>query len=587
MTNKHVLFSSIVLSCLMTGAAYGQSLGLDRQISIANTQQTCSATDMAIAFNGWIYSACRSGEAIIVNVSKDRGLSWQPFTNLSTAGLTFDAPSIIVSGNNEQSLGVFVAGIIRDKRDLTQTLFVRRYNALTGSFSGEPLRRTINGTFYACDLATSPVPVGEAGGEPSLSLLYAQSASDSRQLLQQTSTDGGKSFTTPHMITSSNGYFRNVSISYGRSDRASAGRYFMAWDEYLQPKAAWGKVYTARNTSGVTSGTTAPVQMGASDPQMAGKLRNPVLAVSTTGDNDSASCTAVLLAEYDRDGAAAIVTFTNERSHFTPYWKGSVMAAGAKPAIAFDAMHQQFAMSYYQKDNRELRLLKAGYRNADAWKVISSNYADVAVDNDPAPSIAIDPQYGQAAFTWNGGTGNNISFDAEYNLAPAFTSMLEAGRDGQANLISWNAGAAEDNGWIGMERSIDGRRFQPLAQVQQKGSPALNEYRDLSPAPGMNYYRLKLGQEKYSAIVSVYADQQAQSQLKVFPNPATNRLTVSAPLAGGTLTIIDISGRTCLTAEAANAQTTIDLQQLPAGSYIVKYHGEAGDRFEKISKIDR
>ncbi|WP_118951756.1 T9SS type A sorting domain-containing protein [Taibaiella helva] len=589
MTKKNVLLSSIVLSCLVTGTASGQSLGLDRPIGIAS-QQTCSATDMAIAFNGWIYSACRSGEAVIIKVSKDRGLSWQPFAKLSTPGLSFDSPAIVASGHDEQSLGIFVAGIARNHKDKTQTIFVRRYQAATGDLLGESLHRTVNGELIACDLAGGQIP-GETGLQESISLLYALSSGDSRQLLQQSSADGGMSFSAPHTVTLSKGYFRNIAISYGRSDRASAGRYFMAWDEYIHPKAAWGKVYTARNTSGVASGTTAPVQLDAADPQMAGKVRRPVIAVSTTRDNDSASCTAVCLAEYDRgNGATAIAGFTNARAHFTAFWKTATVAdAGAQPVIAFDPVHQQFAVSYYQKDKQALHLLRAGYKHAGTWKEISSNYADFAVQDNPAAGIAVDPQYGQAAFIWNTGISNDVNFDAEYNLAPATPNVIEARRDQQGNVVSWTAGSAEDNGLIGLERSVDGQHFQSLANVHQKGSPFQNEFRDFAPARGVNYYRLKLAQGRYSAVAAVFADQQAVSQLKLFPNPVINKLTIATPGAdaGASVTVLDATGKACLTREATGAQTMIDLQQLPAGNYIIRYHSASGDRFEKISKINR
>lgn len=587
MTKKHVLLSSMALSCLLTGQLFGQSLGLDRPIGNFNPQPG-SASPMAIAANGWVYNACRTGESITIKVSRDHGITWQPFTTLAMPAQSFDAPSIAVSGSEGASPALFVAGIVRNPQQHIQTVFVRRYDGVTGKLTAEPLSRTVRGEIYTCALAGSPV---SNEGQSSLSLLYALSSDNSHVLLQQTSVDGGAHFEAPATVVTTDNYFRNIAICYGRSDRAAHGRYFMAWDEYTNPSAAWGKVYTARNTSGVSAGITAPVRVDNLDPAMEGKLRRPVLSVSATSDNDSASCTAVLLAEYNysgKDDRTAIAGFTNERAHFTGYWQPALVAdAGSQPALAFDPAQHRFVLSYYQKDQDAMRLLKADYKKGNHWQQISSNYADRAGLSDPQPALAIDPVYGQAAFSWNAGNKTGQCFDAEYNLAPAATAALEATRENQHNLISWIAGAAEDEGLVTLERSSDGRSYSSLATVTQKGSPLNNSYRDASPLPGVNYYRLKLGRNSYSVAVSLFVDETAAQGLSVFPNPVINRLTVTTAANGpdATVTVYDITGKACLSTPAAAAQTTLDLQHLPKGNYVIRYHNGTEDRFEKISKI--
>lgn len=73
-----------------------------------------------------------------------------------------------------------------------------------------------------------------------------------------------------------------------------------------------------------------------------------------------------------------------------------------------------------------------------------------------------------------------------------------------------------------------------------------------------------------------------QQTLTLYPNPATDRLTITLDPNDktGTVAIIDLSGRTVLTADRAGTETTIDISRLPAATYIVR----VGDKTMKFIK---
>ncbi len=70
------------------------------------------------------------------------------------------------------------------------------------------------------------------------------------------------------------------------------------------------------------------------------------------------------------------------------------------------------------------------------------------------------------------------------------------------------------------------------------------------------------------------ADDLAAATVALYPNPATDRLTVQAPATATAAVVIDALGRTVLTAKlAADGTATFAVQALPAGIYSVRVSG--------------
>ncbi len=246
---KQILCSGLLmLSCISAVHTHGQSLGFDRHVNNHINQQL-DAPDMAIAFDGRIYNAHRSGDGIVIKVSLDHGKSWQHFQSISMPGYSYDALLLWLPGITIPTLRCLLQASSAPLMSTEKSVFVHKYNAETHTFISEPFVQSTTGDLYACDLASS-YPTSDK--DFNISLLYATGSGNTRTLLQKTSVDGGNSFAVSNTVTTSKAYFRNVALCYGKSDNASNGRYFMAWDEYASPKAAWGKVYTSRNASTIT-----------------------------------------------------------------------------------------------------------------------------------------------------------------------------------------------------------------------------------------------------------------------------------------------------------------------------------------------
>ena len=74
-----------------------------------------------------------------------------------------------------------------------------------------------------------------------------------------------------------------------------------------------------------------------------------------------------------------------------------------------------------------------------------------------------------------------------------------------------------------------------------------------------------------------------QKPVKVYPNPATDRITVEN-LSNGEISILNVSGVVMLKQDIVNDKTIIDLSDLPAGIYILKTVSGAKSATNKFTK---
>ena len=124
--------------------------------------------------------------------------------------------------------------------------------------------------------------------------------------------------------------------------------------------------------------------------------------------------------------------------------------------------------------------------------------------------------------------------------------------------------------------SIDGVNFNTLGSKNATGSRTYG-YTHISPASGINYYRLRTvdndGRVSLSDVRKVTFGK--NGAVVVFPNPATSivNLSLSADLVNKSVKVLVIAmdGKVVLQSNIARtAQTeTINVSKLPAGTYVV------------------
>ncbi|MBL7744977.1 MAG: T9SS type A sorting domain-containing protein [Chitinophagaceae bacterium] len=126
-----------------------------------------------------------------------------------------------------------------------------------------------------------------------------------------------------------------------------------------------------------------------------------------------------------------------------------------------------------------------------------------------------------------------------------------------------------------MERSVDGNYWAEIARVDATDGILNYTGIDPSPGPGYNMYRIKLTKKNnaviYSAIQKIYVPRKNETII-IYPNPASNKITVTGITSGSLLTLSDISGKQIWQKKIVTDQNAIvlNLPSLPSGIYVMK-----------------
>jgi hypothetical protein len=133
-----------------------------------------------------------------------------------------------------------------------------------------------------------------------------------------------------------------------------------------------------------------------------------------------------------------------------------------------------------------------------------------------------------------------------------------------------------------LERSTDGRSFRSINSQTETAARCLQPFNftDISPLPGLNYYRLKSvdidGKINYSNIVALLNNDKGFEIVSLVPNPVKEEATLSVTSATKSIieiVVTDISGKQLskqrVSLIAGNNLLPLSVRNLPAGSYQV------------------
>lgn len=152
--------------------------------------------------------------------------------------------------------------------------------------------------------------------------------------------------------------------------------------------------------------------------------------------------------------------------------------------------------------------------------------------------------------------------------------------------IKWVTASEKNNDFFTIERSLDGKQFRPIGEVDGKGNSVemtYYTYEDNSPINGVQYYQLKQtdtnGVFEYSKIIRVSYDKGiGEFDLTVFPNPVSSldfavKLNSSNKESLVSISIFDMLGKehykTVVDAETLLNEMKISKTTLSPGIYIV------------------
>ena len=200
----------------------------------------------------------------------------------------------------------------------------------------------------------------------------------------------------------------------------------------------------------------------------------------------------------------------------------------------------------------------------------------------------LQPASGPAATFGTISTDNSVStfghfafaFGIPYPMPVKFGTVSASALSNGTVKVSWESLSEVNVSKYVVETSTDGSTFSDKGVVVAKGA---SEYSlvDLTPAVGVNYYRIKEvdnnGTATYSAVVSV-KESALIASLSIYPNPVANKqlnFVLNTGAADYTLKVTNILGQSILAKAIGHnggaASYSVALPQgIKAGTYFVK-----------------
>ncbi|MDR3712804.1 MAG: T9SS type A sorting domain-containing protein [Puia sp.] len=176
------------------------------------------------------------------------------------------------------------------------------------------------------------------------------------------------------------------------------------------------------------------------------------------------------------------------------------------------------------------------------------------------------------------------------NTLPILLVSFTAAKQGSSGLLQWSSSQDRTGGYFEIERQSPGQAFLPIGEVAADSSAGLTaqySFRDNTPAPGLNSYRLRItdadGDTHYSDVRTLDFDAGQSPGLSLYPNPVTDLLQVStenlpAPFV---IRMIAIGGQIVRSITVSTGTlVSIPVKDLPAGIYLVEIRA-GGTRYTR------
>ncbi|MFK7934852.1 MAG: T9SS type A sorting domain-containing protein, partial [Saprospiraceae bacterium] len=144
----------------------------------------------------------------------------------------------------------------------------------------------------------------------------------------------------------------------------------------------------------------------------------------------------------------------------------------------------------------------------------------------------------------------------------------------QAVNLDWEIGEATNFSFFEIQRSLDGKAFQPIGKIYPEIDQSYFDFTDLQAAkrqvPQL-YYRLKMvdtdGSFSYSPLVVINLKQE-NKEIQVYPNPTTGMLYFQNGTDSKNVEIFNSAGQLVKTKQLAEGN--LDLNDLATGVYFIK-----------------
>jgi Secretion system C-terminal sorting domain len=270
--------------------------------------------------------------------------------------------------------------------------------------------------------------------------------------------------------------------------------------------------------------------------------------------------------------------------------------------------------------NRSWQVQKSG-GNAAGQLTFNFNFSDYN-GTTPGGALTYALLYNATDGTFSTGTnqliatitttvvGNSVSFLANIsNIAKGYYTIIysnspialpialtdfQAIPENGAGLLQWTVSAGSNPAFFEIQRSSDAVQFASIGSMPggtQSPTSFQYSFTDHEPAAGANFYRLKMtdtdGDIFYSAIRTLDFNDGTARRLLLYPNPATDQLTISTPGTTGPVEcrIINTAGSVIRTSKFSSpGLLRISIRSLMNGVYFIEVRQDSEKYVESFLK---
>lgn len=155
--------------------------------------------------------------------------------------------------------------------------------------------------------------------------------------------------------------------------------------------------------------------------------------------------------------------------------------------------------------------------------------------------------------------------------------------------LSWTVNEI-NNSYFNVERSSDNKNFTAVGQVPSLTGNGLQQYSytNVTTQDGINYYRIEQVGVDSSFSFSDTVNIAIQSEWKIFPNPATDKINIecTVDMTNVTIELFNIAGKLVYKTQSGNITgtsiTVIPTSPFESGMYILKVYNNAGTKTQKV-----
>ncbi|MFM9911852.1 MAG: T9SS type A sorting domain-containing protein, partial [Chitinophagaceae bacterium] len=176
------------------------------------------------------------------------------------------------------------------------------------------------------------------------------------------------------------------------------------------------------------------------------------------------------------------------------------------------------------------------------------------------------------------------------SAVPLTLLSFTAKKQQEKSSLQWRTTNEQKTSHFEIQRSKEGGLFTSIGTINALNSPGEHNYSfdDNRPLTGINYYRLKQldidGKYEFSRVVSLQFEDVIN--VKIFPNPISNQVTIQLPasMTGGTLTIMAADGKIVHRSLVTTTEQKINSSVWANGVYMVQVKKDQKLTVQKLVK---